>query len=248
MRRIKGYRIRKWKAVGIIGVIIFAVLTSVATLWKENELRKCLYEKRALEEQINSFKHMVYVASEKISKGTIVTEEIIHQEYRYSDLPNVEFVTEDAFGQIVAVDVAEGTCLTTDMLYAEEKNAREVFISEAEIPDYMQSCDRIDLRIRYANAEDYIVLADKTMVQCEPAKGMVLQLTEEEILLLSSAIADCKTYDDTKLYVVKYPTFEYSGDGTVNYIANQEILVLLEKEKTEGESRNALEERLMQIQ
>ena len=227
---------------------MFTVVVCFAAFWMYYELKICFNKLNVLEDQMNSYKHTVYVATEKLSKGTVVTEDKLHQEIRYSDLPNVEFVTEEAFGQTMVVDVAEGTCLTADMMHTEAKCVREVFISEVEIPDYMQSSDRIDVRIRYAHAEDYVVLADKTMLKCEPGKGMILPITEEEILFLSSSITDFEKYEDAKLYMVRYPECEYAGTGIVNYVANQEILILLGKEKTEGESRRALEKRLMQNQ
>ena len=75
-----------------------------------------------------------------------------------------------------------------------------------------------------------------------------LELTEEEILLLSSAVSDSDRYKNTKLYVVEYPEYKQVETSTANYIATMEILVQLGREKTEGESRKALERRLLQEQ
>ena len=55
-------------------------------------------------------------------------------------------------------------------------------------------------------------------------------------------------YDNTKLYAVKYPENKSQESGEITYIANEEVLKILKKEKKEGESRTALEERLMQKQ
>lgn len=225
---------------------MITVIAVSAALLEYYELKNCLLEKASLEEQLGSYRHMVYVAAEKLPKGTILTEEKLYQEIRYLDLPPSELLTEEAIGKAVAIDIPEGTCLTTAMLYTAESNVREIFLSEIEIPDYVESGDRVDIRIRYKNAEEYVVLADKILVKCDPGNGMVLELTEEELLLMSSAIADNVFYDGTKLYAVRYPEYEHTEVGTVNYIANQEILALLGREKTEGESRTALERRLMQ--
>lgn len=128
---------------------------------------------------------------------------------------------------------------------AEElKNVREVFLSEVELSAYMQMGDMVDIRIRYFNAEDYIVLSGKTLVECEMGHGVVLLLTEEEILSVSSAIADCEKYENTRLYAVEYPEEIKLGGGSTNYISSLEILAMLKKETTEGERRLALEQRL----
>ena len=127
-------------------------------------------------------------------------------------------------------------------------NVREVFISEAELPGHLESGDRIDVRIRYANAEDYVVLADKIMVKYATGNGMVLGLSEEEILRLSSAISDCQIYDDAKLYAVAYPESTVVETGCVTYLTNKNIQRMLGTQTTEGESRIALEERLKQAE
>ena len=127
-------------------------------------------------------------------------------------------------------------------------NVREVFITEAELPGHLESGDRIDVRIRYGNAEDYLVLADKVLVKYSTENGMVLELSEKEILMISSAISDCQKYSKTKLYAVAYPERISSGIGCVTYLANEEIQRMLGTETTERESRIALEERLMQAE
>lgn len=127
----------------------------------------------------------------------------------------------------------------------EVENGREVFLPDIALKDYVQTNDRIDIRIRYDNAEDYTVLLDKKVKKCDAEYGIVLELTEEEIWMISSAIADKKQYEGTSLYAAKYPDNSNDTDGRINYIPNRNILILLGREKTEGESRIALEERLM---
>ncbi len=224
------------------------VLSAGAAIQEYRWLQQCSQERNALKEQLDSYRHTVYVAVEPLAKGTILTGEMVYQEIRYSDALQEEFITEEAFGMALSQDIAEGDCLMADMLFTAEDDVREIFISEVEIPAYIKDGDRSDIRIRYGNAEDYIVLADKILMKCESGTGMVLELTEEEILLLSSAISDKKHYADTKLYAVTYPMYSQTEAGRVSYIANREILTLLGREKTEGESRTALEERLMQKQ
>ncbi len=230
------------------GLVFTEVVTCSIAFLEHKELERCLQEKEKMEAQLNSYRHMVYVASEKLPAGTILAKEMLHQEIRYSDLPGIGFITEEAFGKTLAVDVAEGSCLRTDMLYTGQWNVREIFISEVELPEHLQTGDRIDVRIRYKNAEDYIVLADKILERCESGNGMILKLSEKEILFLASAITDSGDYSGTRLYAAEYPEFEVTEKAQVNYIATQEILTLLGREKTEGESRTALEGRLMQNQ
>ena len=143
-------------------------------------------------------------------------------------------------------DVKEGTCLMDVMLVDTAEYQREVFVSEIDIAEHLEINDRIDVRICFGNGEDYIVLADKLIVSIEKNQGMVLRMTEEEILMFSSAITDEKNYANVQLYAVKYPNQEQSISSSVSYIPKKEILSLLKIESTKGESRTALENRLLQ--
>lgn len=240
------YKRINWKlaaSIVLIGFTTVAVCFAVYVTygWKNSQKKINI-----LEEQLRLYQRVVYVADEKLPKGTVLKKENLRQETRYSDYPQAEFITEAAIGMTIAQDIAEGTSLMVSMLYPAENQVREVFVAEAEIPEHVQTGDRVDVRIRYRTAEDYIVISDKNLVKCEAESGMVLRLTEEEILFLSSAIADCEIYENTKLYVVEYPEYEQIEAGNVTYIPNKEILMVLDRENTEGESRNALEQRLMQ--
>lgn len=212
------------------------------------ERKHYLNELVFLEEKLNSLQREVYVTESKLSKGTILTQEMVYRELRYLDQPQECFITEEEMGHSLALDVEEGTCLTVSMLGQPTKNKREVFVSEVDFPAFIQNGDRVDVRIRFRTAEEYVVLTDKIIKSSKVDGGFVLELTEEELLFLSSAISDATSYEDTSLYVVKYPEFGVTEAGVANYIAKKEVLTLLGKEKSEGESRSALEERLMQCQ
>lgn len=153
-----------------------------------------------------------------------------------------------------ALKVVQGKNIAlSEQLYAYEqtekkaemlKDVRAVFLSEVELSVYLQAGDMVDVRIRYGNAEDYIVLSGKTLMECEMGHGIVLLLTEEEILYISSAVADCENFKNTRLYAVEYPEEVKQGGSSTNYISSMEILAMLKKETTEGERRLALEQRL----
>lgn len=240
------YRIINWNKVASRSVIVLILILFIGVYFGYHGWQKCHLEKQLLETQLNSYAHMVYVAAENLPEGTILTSEKVNLERRYFNLDHMNLITKEAFGKIVSIDVAEGTCITAEMLYQEKKNGKEIFLSDIEYRDYLQAGDRIDVRIRYKNAEDYTVLTDKIVKICDSGNGIVLEMTEEEILLMSSAYTDRKKYEGTGLYVARYPEDADVSTGSVNYIPNKEILSLLGREKTEGESRCALETRLMQ--
>lgn len=211
-------------------------------------LVKCGKENEYLTEQVSVGMRNVYIAVEMLPKGSILTGDNVKPEVRYSDAPQSYFITEEDIGKELSVDVTEGMYLTKNMLLSAEGNRRDVFISDVEIPEDLQDGNRIDVRIRYPNAEDYSVLSDKILQKSSSGNGMMLKLTEEEILTLSSAIADKSSYSGVRLYAVGYPIFGHAEAGQVTYPVRREILILLGKEDKEGDSRNALEKRLIQNQ
>ena len=234
----------KRKLVVIFFLFSAVVLTMVVYMyfhWQE-----CKQEADSLIERVSLYEKEVYVAAKKLPKGTILTEEILDRQIRYSDYTQESFMTEADFGKALAMDVTEGTYIMDFMISDVEKNTREFFLESVEIPGHIQEGDRVDIRIRYGNAEEYIVLADKIIFNSPEENGMVLHLTEEELLLISSAITDAEVYKKVKLYVVEYPEYAYMEKSRITYIANRDVLFLLGREKTEGESRTALEQRLLQ--
>jgi len=230
----------------IAGELIALTIVVLIAVLEYRVMRNCVLEKNNVEEQLNSYCHKVYVAKEKLPKGTVLSEENLYQEIRYSDLPEESFISEEQFGMPVTLDIPEGTCLTKNMLSHGKQNVRELVLSEIKLTEHLQTGDRIDIRIRYSNAEDYIVLTEKCITKFDSGEGILVQLTEEELLLLASAIADSREYNNTWLYAAKYPEYTETDNRQGNYIANQDVLLLLGREKTEGESRDALERRLMQ--
>lgn len=242
----RGYQKNMWKKLAAAVLFLVTILVSVFAVYEFQAWTTCEEQRRVLEGQLQSYQKTVYVATERLPKGTVLTEDKLRKEVRYSEFLSEYLISVEDIGKSMLVDVEEGTWLTKNMLYEGEKNVREVFIKEIEVAEHLQTGDRVDIRLRYPNAEDYIVLLDKILVKYDSDSGIVLELTEEELLLLSSAISDCSLYEKTKLYAVEYPKYPQISMGVVTYIANKEILRMLGKEILEGERRVALELRLGQ--
>lgn len=237
------YNRKKRKAV--ILCILFAVTVSSAIhgYYGWSESRKNV---RLMQEQLELYEKMVYVAAEKLPKGTILTQEKVDMQIRYSDCSEEAFLSEAELGGVLSLDIEEGTCLMDFMVCENLNDTREFYLDGVDIPEHVQKGDRVDIRIRYGNAEEYVVLADKIILNCHSDNGVELCLSEAEFLMISSAVTDTELFKKSKLYVVEYPEFVSMESSRVTYIANRDVLLLLGREKTEGESRTALEQRLLQ--
>ncbi|MBP3611444.1 MAG: hypothetical protein J6J42_14055 [Lachnospiraceae bacterium] len=236
----KGY----WKLTGCIVLLVFAVLAGVAAWYETDRRKECQKELWNVSQQLEDYQHSVYVAAKMLPKGTILTEENTQRVIRTLEQNEDCFLSEEDLGKAVICDIPEGVCLLKLMVTEKEQQYREVFLAEVELPGHLLTGDRIDVRIRYANAEDYVILSDKLLLSCEQGAGMVLPMTEEEILLFSSALADYGEYEHTRLYAVKYPEFHQTEESGVNYPAALEILKMLEAPAAEEKERKELEKRL----
>ncbi len=239
-----GHRKKYWKWAGVLFLLLLVILAGTVA-WYENRRRQEYQE--ALEDvnqQLTNYQHIVYLAANSLPKGTVLTEENTRKEIRTIDQNAECLLSEEDLGAVVICDIPEGVCLMKLMVQEKEKEYREMFLADVELPGHLLTGDRIDVRIRYSNAEDYVVLSDKLLLSCEQGVGMVLPMTEEEILLFSSALADYEEYEKTKLYAVKYPEFCQTEDSVVNYPAVPEILEMLEAPEVQAIEREALEQRL----
>lgn len=240
----RGQKKKYWKIAGGLVLLLFAVLAGT-TAWYENSQKELYREAlQNMERQVESYQHYVYVAAEELPKGTILTEENTRRELCVLNQDMEYFFSEEDLGSVVITDIPEGVSLLKVMVQCGDEKFREVYLSEVKLAGHLATGDRIDVRIRYSNAEDYIVLSDKLLLFCDNSAGMVIQMTEEEILLFSSAMADCERYDNTRLYAVKYPEFRQTEESMVNYPALQEIQEMLGISEKYGKERAALEQRL----
>lgn len=240
----RGHKRRNWKAI-VISVLVFMLAISICIVVQGYQwLQQSNMALENVNQQLMSYRKVLYVAAAELPVGTVLSEENVRQEVRYTDQCQEDFISEEEFGLELKEQVAEGASLMKRMLKQTADNVREVYITDIELPKHLESGNCADVRIRYSNAEDYTVLANKVLQLSEDRSGVVLKLTEEELLLLSAAVADCYTYERTSLYAVKYPEYYYTTSGTVNYIATHEVLRMLGETVEKERERGALEQRL----
>lgn len=215
---------------------VVAVTACYTIVQKDKRIEEISFE-------LKGYKKELYVAARDLYEGEILTVDCVRKERRYTDTDRAFYMSDEDLGKVLTADIREGECLMKHTLAERTVSLRQAELTEIEVPAYLQTGNRVDVRISFGNAEDYIVLSEKLLISCDEKKGIVLEMTEEEILTLSSALLDCQRYENTKLYLVKYPEYRQMPQSEVNYVAAAEILVLLGKEEMEVE-RAQLEERL----
>ena len=137
----------------------------------------------------------------------------------------------DLNGKILRVPVRANTYITGGMLVTgrPDNDERELKYAFLRAGTELSCGDSVDVRIRYPDSTDYIVLSKKTVFGADES-GLTLHVNEEEILLMNSAIVDAYTYDGSEIYTVEYVQEALQTAAVVNYTPSISIMELIEKD------------------
>lgn len=172
-----------------------------------------------LESRIEKGTKTVYIASEYIPKGTVLERGMTAETQLLTE--SAGFISETDFGGVALIDIDTGTELTKNLFgYTSEENVcKEIEYEIGDIPGNIKAGDYVDIRIRYPDGTDYIVLSKKQMGESDMRQNKVLfSVNEREILLMDSAVTDAGIYDGTIIYPAKYAAPFSSPASTVNYV------------------------------
>ena len=171
----KGYRKKsRWLFLFLIIPVLAAGISGYG--WYTAQMRYT--EIKGVLEQLKSNRKQVYVAVTDLMRGTVLSECHVMLENRYTDELQETYISEDDFGSVLMNDIPAGTCILDMMMSKNVSDTREVYMEYIELAEYVEAGERIDVRIRFANAEDYVVLADKRILARGAENAMVLELTE----------------------------------------------------------------------
>lgn len=188
----------------------------------------------ALKNQLDAKEVYIYEAKVDIPAGYQIKEEDLNYSLSYSDKPQGYFMTKEDIGMTSLIDINAGTQIIEGMLTADtiDSNLREVEYNTFYINSNIIQNDYIDVRIRFPNGEDYIVLSKKRILAPNiESFHCFLWLKEEEILNMSSAIVDAYLYSGSLLYTTKYIEPNLQQESIPTYQPSLATLALMEQDK-----------------
>jgi len=106
----------------------------------------------------------------------------------------------------------------------EAAQMREYYIDCIMLPEGWYKDGVYDIRIRFPDGEDYVVVAGKT-VESAGETGIRVMLTPDELYSLSSARTDSEVYVGTEIYLTGYASDKYVV-SQVDYPANMYVSAL----------------------
>ena len=150
---------------------------------------------------------------------------------------------------------------TADFFYSDERlteRNRYLELSDIRLPESVHTNNLIDIRISFPTGEDYIVLNQQRVLSLlkedeeTSVCGIALNLSEEDLLRLSSARVDENLFEGTYLYAVIYQA-DFENAAVTTYPVNPQVFTLMQWDpnivslftvKKEQEKRSVLENHL----
>ena len=227
----KSKRNRLFKAVG--GALA-AVTVIAAGLWfghlKVEVLRDRIGELTvAAEEQKSRMSRVLCIgrdvgAGEKLNPGDIYTAEVPMDAVPADCMLSVSEID----GSILRIPVMKGAYITSGMLVGETPGVdeRELRYGCIRYDSEVGLGDSIDVRVRYPDGTDYVVLSKKPVFGLDE-QGLLLRVREEEILLMDSAVVDASLFEGTFLYAVEYVEDLIQEAAIVNYTPAPAVIELI---------------------
>lgn len=181
---------------------------------------------------------MVYQLTSEIKSGeTLQNIKLQPTEFYVDDLPSdyieAPFNVEAYKSKL---DLEPGTILSASLLYQNEEMANSTRLMEYNmltLPSTIRPGNYIDVRFLMPSGEDYIVLSKKQVVSLNNTTVGLL-LTEDEILMMSSAIIESYIMKASNLYAVQYVEAGMQNAAIATYSVNPQVYQLIQANSQKG--------------
>ncbi|WII35428.1 SAF domain-containing protein [Paenibacillus thiaminolyticus] len=222
---------------------LFALRASVEAEYKQefDRLERLAAEREKQQATIWAFERPLQ-AGTRISMADLKRREIAESAAPAGRVREVD----DAVGKVLKIDVSAKTPVLASMLYEEARLAddmRWVETAVIQLPLLLSKRDAIDVRIRFPDGQDYVILSRKGVHELQEPT-IWLQMNERERLSFSSACVDAYLHGG-QIYALRYIEPHLQKDAAVNYPPNEQVLKLMQSNPNIAkEAKTALMSRL----
>ncbi len=181
---------------------------------------------------------IAYRLTSEIKSGEEIKNNKVEQvKLRTSELPQDYIpVSVDVSSYKSKVTLKAGTILSGSLLYQDEMVANSTRLMEYNmltLPSTLRVGDYIDVRFTMPSGQDYIVLSKKQVMNIQNTT-ITLYLTEDEILMMSSAIIESYVMKASNLQAVQYVEAGMQEASTPTYSVNAEVYQLIMSNSQKG--------------
>ncbi|MDD5901583.1 MAG: hypothetical protein PUC73_11905 [Lachnospiraceae bacterium] len=206
-----------------VQVLVLFVCQMAVRQLTERKYKMMLEEKDAVLETAG---RTVYLTRREIRAGESFTEENIERRYLLSE-QNPEALAVEVIGATACADLPEGVIINTALVCTREVSSteRKCVFNNIGNAGCFAAYTVVDVRLRYANGENYCVLKKKRLQETtEKQDACCLFLTEEEQLLMSAAQYDVEMYEGAELYLVGFTQERLQEDAISTYLPSVQVI------------------------
>lgn len=134
------------------------------------------------------------------------------------------------------IDLQAGTVLSASLLYEGEKiqnSTRIVEYNMLTLPSTLRIGDYVDVRFTMPSGQNFIVLSKKEVKNIQDTT-VTFYLTEDEILMMTSAIIESYVMKASKLYISQYVEAGIQETSTPTYVVNSDVYQLIQSNYSKG--------------
>lgn len=164
------------------------------------------YENGTNKKYLKNYTKSVAVLTRDVIQGEIISEDMLEEQpVHINTVPEGALDKNSVIGQTAKFNISAKVPITASMIGSEilSSDVRIQEINTVLMPSDLVEGDTIDIRLMYPNGTDYIVIAQKQVNKIYDTTFW-LYLTEDERLLLNSAIVDSFLNTGSKLYATVY--------------------------------------------
>lgn len=181
---------------------------------------------------------LVYVLSQDVKSGDKVEPSMLKTMKIYSGMIPSNYIDqsfilkmqEAEITAVAKVDIAANTLLTKGLISAEEDNVtsdvRYIEYNMLTMPTKVGEGDYIDVRLTLPNGQDLIVISKKKIMSIQ-GTTIGMNLTEEEILMMNSAIVEAYIMQASNIYVAPYVEAGKQDKALVTYTPTDAVQELI---------------------
>ncbi len=234
--------IRKGKrrmAKGKIAVVVIGMILLVGGIGTGIVLSIQSKNKQEASSSIVNNQYGIVITAD-LKQGEIITIDQIKQVALTEELQVLNAASyEEVIGKRLRYKVAANTMLIPEMIEDGEKvseDTRKHCYHFIEMTDALCVGDYVDIRIQFPNGADYIILSKKKVLACSQyneqegtQNDLWLEVSEEEILLLSSAVVDAVLQEQARIYAIQYVSQDQEK-AIITYPENEIVHALIQED------------------
>ena len=168
-----------------------------------------------------------------------------------------EYIEVNNVPVVAKLDLMKNTVVTANLVVQSDEvitdDVRREEYNMITLPVDLMTDDYVDIRVMFPNGQNFIVVSKALVEVPQNPDGTYisdtiwLNLREDEILMMSSAIVEAYGVQGAKIYATKYAEPGMQAAATPNYVPNQDVLAEIQRDPNIVETAmNAIRARITQ--